>query len=394
MNLPSYLTATEAPRDPGNRGHRGLWWERFFSGYDQNWQPDQGAATAWLRSVARGTCGDPGELRRVAARHQAIARARGGVTAAFDTQGLLLTGMGLPHPLENGLLWHPTLGVPYLPGQQLKGLLRSWLEVWAEDENHLSKHLGTPERMGRYAFLDAVPLEPVALAVDVMTPHRGKWYLNGGGIQAVEGEPDPAVVPADWHDPVPIRFLAVRQACFLVTLLPTRVGNAQDELKTVLDALGEAFEWLRAGAKTAVGYGRLRGRGGEPPQHRSSYEDEAPLLRVSPGAGRPPPPMEHGATEGQPKTESPSSDAQLEALIGAARKEDKLGDVLAEAKQWIESGEAAPDQIRQLAQVLREQIERMGRWAPDARSKWGERSRCVAAWLARQEDPPATDDQA
>jgi CRISPR-associated protein Cmr6 len=32
--------------------------------------------------------------------------------------------------VENGFLWHPTLGVPYLPGAAVKGLVRAYVEHW------------------------------------------------------------------------------------------------------------------------------------------------------------------------------------------------------------------------------------------------------------------------
>ncbi|MCK5719712.1 MAG: hypothetical protein KAH84_07150, partial [Thiomargarita sp.] len=60
----------------------------------------------------------------------------------------------------------------------------------------------------------------------------------------------------DWHDPVPIPFLAVKKAKFLVTVV-ARNKECDEEAKLALQELVKALEWLGAGAKTAAGYGHL-----------------------------------------------------------------------------------------------------------------------------------------
>src|ERR1035441_6966625 len=69
---------------------------------------------------------------------------------------------GRSHPVENGFVWHPTLGVPYLPGSSIKGL------IGQPDRENV---LGSKTRVGRVICLDAVPTCPVRLEADVMTPH-------------------------------------------------------------------------------------------------------------------------------------------------------------------------------------------------------------------------------
>jgi len=173
-----------------------------------------------------------------------------------------VTGTGLPHPVENGFLWHHTLGVPYLPGSGVKGIVLSWDRDWANDggDNHKdlrAKVLGRgpkrrgnaaadPGSAGRIAFLDALPPEPVMLDLDGVTPHDHPYYTGGGK------EP-----PADWHSPNPIPFLAVAKGVkFRFALLP-RSDAKPDDLKAAVNWLQCALERLGAGAKTAVDHGRF-----------------------------------------------------------------------------------------------------------------------------------------
>jgi CRISPR-associated protein Cmr6 len=93
-----------------------------------------------------------------------------------------------------------------------------------------------------------------------MTPHMGDWYEKGGVIEAKNYA---KALPADWHDPVPVGFLAVKEISLLFGVavrsgLPDREKEqAESELETVFGYLKNALEWLGAGAKTAAGYGRF-----------------------------------------------------------------------------------------------------------------------------------------
>mgnify|MGYP001208129626 CR=1 FL=1 len=118
----------------------------------------------------------------------------------------------------------------------------------------MGKFSRTTEQAGRFRFFDALPVEPVTLAADVMTPHLAKWYEQGGAIEDWRLEPDK--VPADWHAPVPVPFLVVKEAKLLFGMAPRRPEFAQ-ELPRVFAALKQALDWLGAGAKTAADYGRM-----------------------------------------------------------------------------------------------------------------------------------------
>ncbi len=259
MSLPLYSNH-HAPRDLPKQAHHGLWFERFFGAYEPGtWQvagPDGKGdpKKSWLTDLAGKQAGDRAALQRAADNRFSLARILGGAARCFATEGPFATGLGLPHPIENGFAWHPTLGVPYLAGSAVKGLLRAWLEAWQPSPcAHLDDWFGTTEAAGRFIFFDAVPVAPVSLTVDVMTPHMGDWYASGGSIKGT----NPSVLPADWHDPNPVHFLAVKRAHLLVVLAPRRPADAE-LVPALFDHLVHALAFIGAGAKTAAGYGRFK----------------------------------------------------------------------------------------------------------------------------------------
>lgn len=273
MNLPLYATAHAEPPTLETDGHRGLWFERFFNQFDEHWRileeqrdertkkPLQGKAF-WIQQVTKKDCGDPDQLKRHAVSLYERAAFLGGEIRGFETDWHFATGLGNPHPVENGFLWHPTLGVPYLPGAAVKGLVRAYAEQWDDsiERERLRAWFGTeakgdvPEQAGELIFFDALPVGSITLAQDVMTPHYDKWYEQGGEITDPAKQPEK--VPADWHDPVPVPFLVVKKACFVFAIAPRR-REFQNEVIPALEALEKALDWLGAGAKTAVGYGRM-----------------------------------------------------------------------------------------------------------------------------------------
>lgn len=257
MNWPIYLLETEPAL--AAEGNRGLWYNRFFNQYAADWTVPPDGKRQWVSDNARST-GQREALQTQALRQLALITALDGHGAVFATDWHFASGLGLPHPVENGLAWHHTLGVPYLAGSGVKGLVRAWVEVWDESLHEPDKArrlidwFGTTEQAGRFRFFDALPIEPVMLTADVMTPHWGKWYAQGGEIKDWQQEPEK--VPADWHDPVPVPFLVVKNAKLLFGIAP-RCPEFAGELPQVFSALKQALDWLGAGAKTAAGYGRM-----------------------------------------------------------------------------------------------------------------------------------------
>lgn len=285
MSLPLYRDH-QAPQALPEQGHRGLWYERFFDRYDTDWtifkeKSDKGkilqreGKASWVEDNAK-LAGQGDALELAVQRQLELATSLGGRGAVFKADWHFATGLGLPHPVENGLAWHHTLGVPYLAGSAVKGLVRAWVEVWDDplDESERKRRLETwfgfadkrvsvegesrernVSQAGAFRFFDALPLKPVSLRTDVMTPHLGKWYEQGGEIEDWQREPDK--VPADWHAPVPVPFLVAHKPSLLFSIAPRRPDCPKVELDAVFEALKQALDWLGGGAKTAVGYGHL-----------------------------------------------------------------------------------------------------------------------------------------
>jgi len=225
-----------------------------------------------------------------------------------ETDWRLAIGLGNASVFDTSITLHHTYGIPYIPASTIKGLLRSWLitEYFGIDtsgELDLEKAecralanetfcsiFGTEEKtifiknkkkicevisplknskgeatehIGDIVFFDAFPTKPPTVAVDIMNPHYPDYY-NGD-------KP-----PADWQSPVPIFFLTIKNTSFQF-LFGVRKGaqpfpnsiefihpddekqnKSGDVIKVLRDLLTEALTYHGIGAKTAVGYGRMK----------------------------------------------------------------------------------------------------------------------------------------
>lgn len=230
-------------------------------------------------------CGNLQALESYAQRQATLCKAQKGQTAIYQNDWLMAIGLGNSHPLENGLLWHPTLGVPYFQGSTVKGLAKALMEKWGADPEVIKRWFGSvnavskkddratyfeatfgiplteelqkqfdEQSVGDFIFLDAIPVEPVMLKQSIMTPHYGDWYQKGD-----EKPTDKDVQPGDWHSPIPVGFLAVEKAVMQFGVMP-RLGAkiTDDELEQVNNVIALALEHLGIGAKTATGYGRMK----------------------------------------------------------------------------------------------------------------------------------------
>lgn len=247
--------------------HLGLWFERFFDAYKPDFsEVDIEQRKNWLKALAQPRAGSKARLSQYARHLRQLASARQGQTRIYHCTGNFVTGLGNAHPLENGFLWHPTLGTPYLPGSAVKGLVRAVIETAYEGEDKgelLKRWFGTaqkgdvPEHSGQFIFLDALPIEPCPLHVEVMTPHMGKWYEQGGKKPLTAD-----VQPGDWHAPVPVSYLTARDLKLQFIVLP-RAGTGDlaalvKELGDLWQALDYGLQYLDAGAKTAIGFGCMK----------------------------------------------------------------------------------------------------------------------------------------
>ena len=263
MILPLYQSRKVNPSD----ANPGLVYNKFLdkwpsSASDSDFKSLGGQEkTRWIdRFVSGGPYGKADVLKGASQRLLRLALANGArKPEIYTSTGPFVTGMGLSHPVENGFLWHHTLGVPYLPGSSVKGLIKAWARDWLEPDeeamaiiDRLFGRDSTHEKgasSGSLIVFDALPVEPVNLVAEVLTPHDGGWRI------ATNVTPKDA--PADWISPVPIPFLAVETGARLQFAFGVRANAEAGDLDLAYDYLSDALEWIGAGAKTAIGFGRF-----------------------------------------------------------------------------------------------------------------------------------------
>jgi CRISPR-associated protein Cmr6 len=237
----------------------------------------------------------------------------------FSTNWNMTVGKGIASVFESGMSLHHIYGIPYIPASAVKGLLRSWLitEYFTVNDNEenpvinaefnalgnpdFCKIFGCPadrravkiednkpkekrkgeyvhekpvltafgkEHIGDIVFFDAFPTKPPTVAVDIMNPHYPKYYNHEPGSKDFQP-------PADWQSPVPIFFLTVKDTSFQFLFgvrkgaIPFKDVNFIHSEDTAWNKKGNVIEVLKAlltealanhgiGAKTAVGYGRMK----------------------------------------------------------------------------------------------------------------------------------------
>lgn len=228
----------------------GLWYDKYLD----RWLPNGGLGApekgAWILAASGDAC--PTErLSEYATRQERLILAQGGRLRRFRSETRLVAGLGSPHPLEVGLTWEYSLGVPYLPASSLKGVVRDWAIQWtgAPDAQRIFGDVagkGPDTRgVGTVRFFDALPVRPPRLVGDVMTPHYPRYYrgLAAGAY--------------DWESPVPVPFLTVEAGAVFGVGIAPRTSDAQADVERVAKWLEEALDWVGVGAKGSSGYGHL-----------------------------------------------------------------------------------------------------------------------------------------
>lgn len=183
----------------------------------------------------------------------------------YTLQTSLIIGLGNAHPTERGFTFHWTLGLPYIPAENIKGVVRlaylvqkaeedpDFFESWArEDEEFwefLAKPFGRKEgentaARGKAIFLDAFPVEVPELTLEITTCHYLDYY---GGKRG----------PTEDQNPNPLPFLAVKPgAKFRFVVLVSK--EIEDHKESLHKAFEAALTEHGFGAKTALGHGRFK----------------------------------------------------------------------------------------------------------------------------------------
>jgi len=204
----------------------------------------------------------------------------------------LIIGLGNESVYENGMTLHHIYGIPYIPGSAVKGITRSWIiteafgtdekaECRAMEDNLFTYIFGKggdgdeSGNKGNVFFFDAFPTAVPAIEPDIMNNHYQSYY-------------DGSTPPADWINPNPVFFLTVKNGkfCFQVgvknnttceqlktdgilkedeNLRMYKLPENREEFNNTNNILDIITGWVKdalghhgIGAKTAVGYGRMK----------------------------------------------------------------------------------------------------------------------------------------
>jgi CRISPR-associated protein Cmr6 len=195
----------------------------------------------------------------------------------FSPNWRLIIGLGGESVYETSITLHHIYGIPYIPGQAIKGVTRSYIinECFNQKEEEALRDelfcyiFGSPkkgilkEHQGSVIFFDAYPIDFPKLEIDIMNPHYGDYYQGNAP-------------PADYLNPNPIFFLTVgKDSKFKFFVGIKNIKIAKEILKgkksPILDRLnldenlkliGIAFELMKKalaeqgiGAKSSLGYG-------------------------------------------------------------------------------------------------------------------------------------------
>ena len=238
--------------------HQGLRFDKFFNAYETI-PKHTGWRSNWVNQFAGRDVGDQSAMDAAHADLSLVAeKCLGGNAIQLKTTAPLAIGLGYENAIENGMLWHHSLGVPYLPASSVKGLLRAWMTEWTDDATDsgasvVNEWFGTNKQVGKLTVFDALPNRVVRLEADVTTPHWGTWGEKPD--EKVDSKAG-ANFPTDWIDPKPVHWLRVPNGTPFTFYLALK--DADVEKKAVLvEHLRNALLYLGAGAKTATGYGRF-----------------------------------------------------------------------------------------------------------------------------------------
>lgn len=214
----------------------------------------------------------------------------------------LIVGLGNKSVYETSITLHHIYGIPYIPASAIKGVVRSWIitSVFNNKEEDAIQNkifcdiFGCPEKVekaksyykksmeGKIIFFDAFPTSKPNIEPDIMNNHYQPYY-------------DKKAPPADYHSPIPISFLTVKDKenertnfQFIIgekkssepvykidkslilfknekgqTVSYFKEGMTREKILN-MNLIDLTFEWLKLaltehgiGAKTAVGYGYM-----------------------------------------------------------------------------------------------------------------------------------------
>lgn len=171
----------------------------------------------------------------------------------FEVENKMVIGLGDASVYETSITLHHIYGVPYIPGQAIKGKIRNFIlqKDYEESEEKalqceaFQELFGSGDdkkQQGDIIFFDAYPKNNFEIEEDVITPHYGKYYN------------EKTELPTGDKDLNPINFLVVKDVVFEVVLAikkDIKLWSIKDIQKKII----ETFNFTGIGAKESSGYG-------------------------------------------------------------------------------------------------------------------------------------------
>jgi CRISPR/Cas system CMR subunit Cmr6 (Cas7 group RAMP superfamily) len=203
-----------------------------------------------LAAALARTSAHPGEVQDLAVSRTKMFMAQ--FTKAMGQRGRILLARlegRLALNLANGLIQNAGiclerhLGTPYIPGSALKGIARD-AAAQLSDAAMLEAVFGSVQQRGGVSFLDAWPVSPSSVRVDLTNVHFPDYYKSGRVADLKTEKPLP--------NPFPVIEAGAEFAFFLA-------ADCREDAPRLLDfaekALASALQEHGVGAKTASGYG-------------------------------------------------------------------------------------------------------------------------------------------
>ena len=267
--VPAYKTSSLKDFSDAPPGHR---FSLYYAGWNEDWSKPKSGVVPMLDALKKLPEHSVKLLAAFCSRQNTAAAMLGGQVLALPciSTAPFATGLGNEHPLENGFAFLTPYGLPYLAGSGIKGVIRTaaeesasgeWGETKGWNEEAIRTLFGPGEedhtrdthpQQGALRFWDLLPiLHKNEMSVEIMTPHHGEYYQGKHS-------------PHNSESPNPISFLAVPAKSKFTFFVECNAALLRDDtlrqtwrnlLETAFDHAGK---WLGFGAKTAVGYGRMR----------------------------------------------------------------------------------------------------------------------------------------
>lgn len=166
----------------------------------------------------------------------------------FSVMNKMMIGYGGTTTYNNDITLHPIYGIPYMPGQAIKGVLKHYISNYTDDPKAkiLSSYLGDEDKKGDILFFDAYPKEDCEIVEDVMSVHHKDYYTS---LESFPRDDDTTTV---------IKFLAVKGSFVIRLGICNKLMKSTDfDNGLLLSVLKDALYKVGIGGKTSVGYGIL-----------------------------------------------------------------------------------------------------------------------------------------